>query len=188
MATARLDLDHLEILVPKKRWQLYFLLILQSQNESDVVLSVLPERCITVKPEANNVVAFKPEGKHTEGMKLLELPVVSGTSFKIRLYLYHSRNKLSNTVSILNEAVNTNAATISGNLKKISLNAIPWYSIGVGSVKVLDTILQSIPDRDMGVLILDESFGDEINGTREIKRSNTLSSGEVKVNWRWSIN
>lgn len=180
----RLELNSLELDLPKHNWSLYFIIVTEHpENPGDWLVSVLPEdHLIKIRKKADNKISFEPQGEHVEGMFVLEREMPADKSLKTRLWLMHSRRNTRNAGEILREL--NEALTGSEILETVQLlgSSIPWIVVSKIALPFIVERLKKAKDRDMGFVSLDENFKEQ---SPEEERNNVLSTGVGKVNWSW---
>ena len=188
MTKVKLELEKLQILRPKERWRLYFVMVTEHPIEKDkMVLTTFPDPYIQLKPSEENVINFEPIGKGTDGYIIMERDLPVDRSITTRLYLRHSHQTIRDLGAILQD--------IKGKLGGDALNIVsgilgttsPWLVVAKEAVPLIGGILKNIKDRDFGFLSLDEVFDDEFSNQGELDRENKFSTGQASLCWSWSI-
>lgn len=193
MATVKLEFERLEILLKKRRWKLYFVVVAEHPFDNDkMLLTTIPvagQRYFMLKKHADNVVEFEPESTDggVEGLTILERQMPADRSLKIRAYLKHSRKTTREIGNILKDVEDGLAGQAFGVVSDILGSTSPWLVIAKAAVGLIGGILDKINDRDMGYLNLDEDFEDEFDGKKELDRINKTTTGEAKLRWSWKI-
>lgn len=194
VSNVTLEFEELEILKKKKRWNLYFVVVVDHPTEADkVLITRIPsgENVISLKPEADNKYSFVPEsstGDGADGLFVLEKPMPEGRRISVDVYLRHSRKGLRNVGNVLQDIkteLGTDAFDIVNGLLKTTN---PWLVAAKSAVPLLGGILSKIKDRDLGFVNMGESFGTEFETQTEQDRTNRFSTGEAEITWTWSIN
>ena len=146
MNTARLELISFEILRPKERWNIYFILATEHpEDKNKFILTVVPDTgIIPLRNLADNNFSFKPKGEGADGFCVIE------------------------------------------NLTNIVSKSPQWILIDKG-FDFIQNILKNTKDRNLGFVSLDDDFGKEFDKNPYQERSNTLSTGNAKITWAWSI-
>ena len=189
MTKVRLELEKLEILRQKERWQLYFIVVAEHPTNPDqMIITTLPEGYIRLKPQAGNIVPFEPEGDgNTEGLIVLERDMPENRSLKVRLYLRHSRKTARDAGALLQDIMDNLGGDAIGIVTDIMGKSTPWLAIAAKALPLIGQILTKIPDRDFGFVNMDEVFGDDFENQTEQDRNNIFSSGDAKIVWCWSV-
>jgi len=180
----RLELDRLELNLPKHNWNLYFVIATEHpENQGDMLLSVLPEeRLIKVRREADNKISFKPQGKHTDGMFVLEREMPADKSLSVHLWLMHSRKSIKKAGELLQELNETLTGTKVLKTVELPGSFLPWIAVGKVALSFVAKRLKKANDRDLGFVNLDENFNEQ---DKEELRHNALSTGFGKLTWTW---
>ena len=189
MTKVRLELEKLEILRPKERWQLYFVVVAEHPTNPDqMIITTLPEGYFRLKPIAENTVHFEPEGDgNTEGLIVLERNMPESRSLKVRVYLRHGRKTARDAGAILQDIMANLGGDAVGIVTGLLGKSTPWLAIASKALPMIGQILTKIPDRDFGFVNMDEVFGDDFENQTEQDRTNTFSSGDAKIVWSWSV-
>ena len=102
MKNLRLELEEIIIHRPKKRWQLYFIVVSDHPSKKDkMVITIIPDNLIQLKPLSNNRLIFEAKGQGTDGFLLLKTPMPKDRKFNVRFFLRHSRENTRNLGKIL---------------------------------------------------------------------------------------
>lgn len=189
METIRLELEKLQILRPKERWQLYFVLVTEHPTEKDkMVITSFPDPYIRLKPSQQNVINFEPEGSAgADGLIVIEREMPDDRTIYARLYLRHSRQATRDLGKILQDIKGELGADALGIVSNLLGTTSPWLVIAKEAVPLIGGILGKIKDRDFGFVNMDEEFGPEFSNQGELDRVNTFSTGEAKICWSWSV-
>jgi hypothetical protein len=190
MKTITLEFRKLKINKGKERWKLYFILVTEHPTDNDkMILSTFPDPYIRLKPDQDNQISFEPEGSPgADGMFVLERDFPEDNRIKAHIYLRHSRQStrdVGKTLQDLKDELGGDAFEIVSDLLG---STSPWLIIAKQAVPLLGGILKKIKDKDMGFVSMDESFDHEFDQAGAIERSNTFSTGEAKIWWKWKIN
>lgn len=192
MSTSKIQLEfnNLEILRPKKRWRLYFVVVAQHPTDPDkMVVTTLPSdgsSYIQLKPSADNKIDFEPEGVGTDGLFVLETNMPEDKIMKVRVFLRHSRKRTRDAGSILSDLETGLGGEAMGIVSDILGSTNQWLQISKKAVTLLGGVLQKIKDRDFGMVNMDEEFGSEFEHQTELDRENDFSTGQAKITWSWS--
>jgi hypothetical protein len=187
MTKVLLELDSLTIDRPKKRWDLYFVVVAEHPTEADkmVVTTVPGTQPIKVTPNQSNVITFDA-GVGSEGLLLLkrEIPP-SSRELNVHLHVMHSRRNLQAFGTILKDIEKGLSGQTFGVVQNILGTSSPWLSIAKAAMPLIGQILEKIPDRNMGFISMFERFGTEFENQIELDREK--SGGYVKVVYSWAI-
>lgn len=189
MELVKLELEKLQILRPKERWQLYFVLVTEHPSEKEkMVITSFPDPYIRVKPSEKNIINFEPVGSPgADGLIVMERDMPTNRMISTRLYLRHSRQSTRDLVQILQDIKGELGGDAMNIVSNILGTTSPWLVIAKEAVPLVGGILRKIKDKDFGFVSLDEEFGDEFSNQGEIDRENTFSTGEAKICWSWSV-
>lgn len=188
MGIVRLELEKLEILRPKERWQLYFVIATEHPSDNNkMVISSLPDPYIRLKPSQNNTINFEPEGAGTDGFFVFERQIPEDRRISARMYLRHSRSDTRELGKILQDIKGELGNDAFGILDDIFGTNTAWLEISKKALPLVGNILEKIKDRDFGFVSMDEEFGNEFENQTELDRQNNFSTGQAKVCWSWSL-
>jgi hypothetical protein len=188
METVKLELEKLQILRPKERWRLYFVLVTEHPAEKDkMVITSFPDPYIRLKPSQNNVINFEPIGSGADGLTVMERELPADRMITTRLYLRQSHQPTRNIGKILQDIKGELGGDAMNIVSNILGTTSPWLVIAKEAIPLIGGILRNIKDRDFGFVNLDEEFGSEFSNQGEIDRENTFSTGEAKICWSWSL-
>jgi hypothetical protein len=188
-----LEFEKLEILRPKERWQLYFVIVAEHPTDPDkMVIGTVPSEpasggYIRLKPREQNKISFVPEGTGADGLFVLEREIPADRRIKVRTYLRHSRQGTRNVGKILQDIKTGMGADAIGIVSNILGSTNPWLVIAKSAIPLVGKLLSDIKDRDFGFISMDEDFGPEFESQSELDRSNTFSTGDAKLVWSWSV-
>lgn len=193
MATVKLELERLELLLKKSRWKLYFFIIAEHPDDNDkLVVTTLPvagQPYFMLKKRSENTVEFEPESIDggVEGLTILEREMPVDRSLKVRLFLKHSRQSARNVGNILGDIEKELGGEVLGTVTNILGSASPWLVVAKSAFKLVGNILSKIKDRDLGYLSMDEDFEEEFDGKKELDRTNKTTTADAKIRWSWKI-
>ncbi len=193
MATVKLEFERLEILLKKRRWKLYFVIVAEHPIDKDkMLLTTVPtagQRYFMLKKHSENTVEFEPESSDggVEGLTILEREMPADRSLKVRVFLKHSRKSARQIGDILKDVESGLGGQAFGIVSNILGSTSPWLVIAKTAFSLVGGILKTINDRDMGYLNMDEDFEEEFEGKKELDRTNKTSTGEAKLRWSWKI-
>jgi len=186
MTRVRLELDHLLIHRPKKRWKLYFVVAAEHPTDSDkMVVSVLPQETILVVPGQNNEVFFEPKGPGANGLFILSRKMPSSRELNVHVYAMHSRRSVSEIGKILQDLETGIGGDAFGLVVQILGTTNPWLAIARKALPMIGKILEKIPDRQMGFVSMFERFGPEFETDAEIDRESR--GGNITMVYSWAM-
>jgi hypothetical protein len=191
MTKIRLELDHLRIDRPKRRWNLYFVIVAEHPSDPEKwVLSAFPGKTIALRWDAENHLNFKAKGEGTDGLIVLERTLPDDRTLRSGLWLRHTRDAAKTAGDIMKGIGNFfGGGAFSGVLDLLG-GYSPWYAVAkaaIGGLSVIGDALTKIPDRDFGFISLDEAFGSEFEQQTELDRSNKFSTGQADLTWTWGV-
>ena len=189
MTAIRLEFLKLQILKGKESWRLYFIVVAEHPNDNDkMVVTTFPDPYIRLKPAQGNLLSFEPEGNgEADGLFVIERSMPDDKQIKVRVYLRHCRQKvrdLGKSLSDLKAALGGDAYEI---VDELFGTANPWLVVAKKALPMLGTVLNSIADRDMGFITMDEAFDKNEEQLEHLERTNNFSTGEAKIWWKWKI-
>lgn len=188
MTKVRLEFEELSIHRPKKRWNMYFIIVAQHPTDEDkMILTTTPEPYIRIKPRIDNVIDFEPEGEGVDGFLVLKRAMPADRRLNVLVYLRHSRNSTRNAGEFLKDMKSELGVDAFEIVSDIVGTTNPWLVISKGVVSSIGAILAKIPDRDFGMISVYEEFGPEFENQTELDRSNRFTSGDASLVWSWSI-
>jgi len=161
-----------------------------TETPQGIVAAVLPEETIRFTPRSDNEWSFRPEGIGTEGYVVLRRDVELGDLLYGGLWVRHSKKGVRLAGEILGEVADGLGGNATMGALSLLGTAVPWLAaakLAIGGVGVIEKILASIPDRDLGFINLSERFGSEFEDATVLIRSQKTSSGDMTLNWRWAI-
>lgn len=188
MSILRLEFDALQILRSKGRWNLYFIVVAQHPvDEGKMILTSMPEPYIRIKPRADNVINFVPEGQGANGFFVLKRSMPSDRHMNLRIYLRHSRNATRSAGAFLKDMKGQLGIDAFDVVTDLVGNMTPWLVISKNAVQLIGGILTKLPDRDFGMMSMSEHFGPEFDEISSQTRSNIFSTGDARLTWRWIV-
>lgn len=188
MAQIRLEFEELTIHRPKKRWNLYFIIVAQHpEDDEKMLLTTTPEPYIRVKPRMENKLSFEPEGQGVDGFLVLKRDMPPDRKLNVRVYLRHSRKSTRSAGEFLMDMKGKLGVDAFDIVTDIVGTTNPWLIISKKAVPFIGSVLAKIPDRDFGMISVYEEFGPEFEDQIELDRANSFSSGDAKLVWSWSI-
>ncbi len=193
MATVRLEFEKLEILVRKRKWKLYFIIVAEHPTESDkMVLTTIPaagENFFRLKRNSKNVVDFEPVATDSgvDGLFVLEREMPADRTIRVRAFLKHNRKSTREIGDIFKDIEGGLGGNVLGTVTNILGSASPWIMVAKTAMGIVGEVLGKIKDRDFGYLSMDEEFGPEFDGKRELDRVNRFTTGNARLRWSWRI-
>lgn len=190
METIKLEFEQLQILRPKKRWNIYFVVVTEHPTDRDKMLvSSFPDPVIKMKPRQENNIYFEPETSDggADGLFVIERNMPSDRTLKVRVYLRHSKQKLRNAGKLLQNMKGELGADAFDIVSDVLGTTNLWLVVAKKAVPFIGSILTKIKDRDFGFVNMDEEFGPEFESQTELDRANTFSTGDAKIVWSWSV-
>lgn len=175
----------------KKRWQLYFVLAVEHpDDDTKMLITVLPDPPIKLTPDSKNHVDFVGEGNGAEGFSLLHRTLPEGKdNLNVRFYLMHSRKNARKVGEVLKE-LKSEFGTDAGKIltKVVSTGtAFPWLEVAKLGFDLIGHVLRNLPDRELGFVSMYEIFGAEFEKEVEVDRRKQLSSGKGHIVYTWSV-
>ncbi len=191
MDTARLELISFELLLKKERWAIYFILATKHPTEKGkYILTIVPDTgTIPLRKLADNKFSFRPEGVGADGFSIIETEIERNETTRAHMYMMHSRSGVRKFGEILGEIKDEiiKDGTLISSITNIAASKSPqWILIDKG-FDFIQNILKNTKDRNLGLVSLDDDFGKEFDKNLYQERSNTLSTGNAKITWSWSI-
>jgi len=193
MTTVRLEFERLEILVRKRRWKLYFIIVADHPTDSDkMVLTTIPaagEDFFMLKKNSKNVVNFEPEATDSgvDGLFVLEREMPADRTIRVRAFLKHNRKSVRDAGDILGDIEKGLGNNVLGTITDILGSSSPWIVIAKTAMGIVGKVLGKIKDRDFGYLSMDEEFGPEFEGKKELDRVNRFTTGDARLRWSWRV-
>jgi hypothetical protein len=186
MTRIRLEIDHLQVHRPKKRWKLYFVVAAEHPTDNtQLVLSVLPTNTILVVPDQNNQVTFESNGAGANGLFILSRDLPVNRELNVHVYVLHSRRSLNEIGGLLKDIEKGIGGSAMGLLSDILGTTNPWLAIAKNALPLVGQILEKIPDRNMGFISMFERFGPEFENEVEVDRE--ARGGHVTVVYSWAL-
>jgi hypothetical protein len=187
----RLELEHLTINRPKRRWNIYFVVATDHpEDENKYAVSVLPQPIIPVRRPAENMIDFVPEGDGTDGMEILERNMPDDRSIEVHCWTMHSRRAVREAGHILGEISKSLDTQMEQLPPRVLGVANPWVAIArgpIGGLGAIGTALRRVRDRNMGFVNVGEQFGPEFEDETELDRIGELSTGFGHLVWNWHV-
>lgn len=188
MTRVRLEIDEVQIYRPKKRWQLYFVIIAEHPEEDDkMILSTIPQQPFKLSKRHENSFQFDTDEDGSEGLFVLSRELPEDRELNVHIYLRHTRKKLRDFGKIMQDIENGIGGDAFGIVTDlVGTTAVPWLVIAKKAVPMVGRILSKISDKDFGFLSAFESFGHEFEDTYEIDREKYFS-GDASLVYSWSV-
>ena len=188
MKRVRLEIDEIEIHRPKKRWNLYFIVVTDHPTDpSKKVITHLPkEHPIRLHQRHGNSYQFDTNEEGAEGLYVLSQKLPDDREANVHLYLMHSRKSLrqfGDTVKQLGDKLGKNNFEI---VEDVLGKNIPGLVIAKKSASIIGKLISKIPDRKMGFVSCFERFGSEFETEIEIDRRKEFS-GPASLVYSWSL-
>lgn len=190
MENIKLEFEQLHILRPKKRWNIYFVVVTEHPEDRDKMLvSSFPEPIIKMKPRQENIIYFEPETEDggADGLFVIERKMPADRTLKVRVYLRHSKKGMRDTGQLLQNMKGELGGDAFDIVSDVLGTTNPWLVIAKKAVPLIGGILAKIKDRDLGMVNMDEEFGPEFENQTELDRANNFSTGDAKIVWSWSV-
>ncbi|MCY1720433.1 hypothetical protein OU798_08785 [Prolixibacteraceae bacterium Z1-6] len=186
MAKVRLELESIEILAKRSKWNLYFICYTNHpEDPSKSLMRLLPKTgTIQLTKKSDNPYSFKPKGEGSDGLKVYQNELNQDKEVVIRLCMMQSRKRLRNTAEVLADV--KEQLTIKGLKDILTLSRLQWFVVDAG-IDVLTKSLSKIKDRELGFISMDEEFGEEFKKNPNQKRTKKISSGKAKLTWIWDL-
>lgn len=186
MTRIRLELDHLQVHRPKKRWRLYFVIAADHPTEADkMVVTVMPQNTVPVFPDQNNHVVFQDSSPGANGLFVLSRPMPSSREMNVHVHVMHSRRTVNEIGKVLTDIETGIGKGAMGLLTGILGAANPWLAITRQALPIVGQIMEKIPDRYMGFLTTFERFDKEFETDTEIDRE--ARGGHITIVYSWSV-
>lgn len=185
MKKIRLEIDNITIHRPKKRWQLYFIIIADHPTEEDkMIVTTLPQNPIKLGPFNNNVYYFDTDQDGSEGLFIMSRKMPKSRELNVHVYIRHSRSKQRNLGEVLKNVETGLAGETFGIITDIVGTAtVPWLIISKKAISLIGNVLSEINDRDLGFISAFERFGPEFEKQTEIDREKIGSDCTLVYSW-----
>jgi hypothetical protein len=193
MSNVRLEFERLDIQVKKSKWKLYFVVVAEHPVEPDkMVVTTVPsagQDYFRLKKHADNVVQFEPEATDSgvDGLFVLEREMPVDRTLKVRAFLMHSRKSARQMGDVLQDMQDGFGSDAVGMVTDLMGSASPWLVVAKTAFGLIGGILKKIKDRDFGYLVMDEEFGPEFDGQKELDRTNNFTTHQARLRWSWRI-
>ncbi|WP_396181038.1 hypothetical protein [Flavobacterium sp.] len=180
----RLELNQLNIDRPKKRWNIYFVVVTEHPTEVEkMVLATIPTEAIKMVPSQNNEVTFDDGSPNSEGLLLLRRILPATKELNVHFYVRHSRSSDRTVGEVLKDIQTEIGDNAMGTISDIHGTNNPWLIIAKTALPVISKILTKLPDRDMGFISMFERFGKEFENEGNIDRQKTGAFSTVVYTW-----
>ncbi len=182
---ALLEFEEIRIDRIKKRWRLYFLLVMNDlEDPTKKIVTVVPHLPIKLIPSNNNVFTFGGEDPESEGMFVLKRKLPDDRLLSVSVFVFHSREKIKNTGTILKALTDAGGEEIDVIKDLVTTAAAPWVKLSIEVAAQLGTILEKISDRYFGFASLDEHFGPKYDTGGERDSIRIIGNTELAYSWR----
>jgi hypothetical protein len=187
MKNVRLEINQIKIHCKKKRWLLYFIVMVDHPSDKEkMVMSILPENAIRLTAFNQNIFQFDTKEAGSEGLFILSRLMPESRELDVHIYVRHSRKSLRNLSSILKDVETGLGGETFGIVSDIAGTAVaPWLIITKKATHLLGNFLSKKDDRDLGFINAYEKFGNEFDGRTQVRREK--SAAECSVRYSWSI-
>jgi hypothetical protein len=88
---------------------------------------------------------------------------------------------------VLSEMQDGFGSDAAGMVSNLLGSASPWLVVARSAFGLIGGILSKIKDRDFGYLVMDEEFGPEFEGQKELDRTNSFTTSRARLRWSWRI-
>jgi hypothetical protein len=187
MTTVRLEIDNITIHRPKKRWQLYFVIIADHPTEEDkMIVTTLPQNPIKLVPYNDNVYHFDTEQEGSEGLFIMSRKMPKSRELNVHIYVRHSRSNTRNLGEVLQNIESGLVGETFGIVTDIVGTATtPWLVITKKAFGLVGGVPGKISDRDMGFISAFERFGSEFESQTEVDRAK--DGADCTLVYSWSV-
>lgn len=180
----RLELNQLNIDRPKKRWDIYFVVVAEHPTDPEkMVLTTVPVDPIKMVPSQNNEVNFDDGTPNSEGLLLLRRAMPASKELNVHFYVRHSRSSVRTVGEVLKDIQTEIGNDAMGTISDILGTTNPWLIIAKAALPLIGKILTKVPDRDMGFISMFERFGKEFEDDGNIDRQKTGAFSTVVYTW-----
>ena len=186
MTRVRLEIDHLVIHRPKKRWKLYFVVATEHPTDANqMVVAVLPQNPVLVVPGQNNQVSFEDDSPGANGLFILSRKMPKNRELNVHVYTMHSRRSLKEIGKILKDIESGIGGDAIGITTDILGTTNPWLIIAKKALPLIGQVMEKIPDRNMGFVTMFERFDSEFEKQVEVDRE--ARGGHISVVYSWAV-
>lgn len=188
MTKVRLEIDEVTIYRPKKRWQLYFVIMTEHpEDKNKMIIGTFPQQPIKLSERHNNSFMFDTNDEGSEGLFIMSRELPAERELNVHIYLRHTREGIRSLGSILKNIETGLGSEALGLVENIVGNtSAPWLVITKKAIPLVGKILEKIPDRDFGFLSAFERFGPEFETQTDIDRKKEFS-GDASLIYSWSV-
>lgn len=188
MATVRLEIDEVMIHRPKKRWNLYFIVVADHPDDDEkMMVTMHPQEPFRLSKKHNNEYMFDTPTMGSEGLLVLKREMPVSRELNVHFYLRHTNKPVRNFGQMLRDIESGMVGETFGIVSEIiGTAAAPWLVISKKAVPLIGSILSRIPDRDFGFLSAFERFGPEFEMQTEIDRIKDFT-GDASLVYSWSL-
>jgi hypothetical protein len=188
MAQVKLEFENLQILRNKGRWNLYFIIVAQHPTDDDkMIMTSMPEPYIRIKPRADNMINFVPEGIGANGFFVMKRSMPDDRHLNVGIYLRHSRNATRSAGAFLTDMKGQLGIDAFDVVADLVGNMTPWLVVSKNALQLIGGILTKLPDRDFGMMSMSEQFGPEFDEMPKQIRSNIFTTGDARLTWSWIV-
>lgn len=186
MKKVRLELESINILVKRSRWDLYFIVYTNHPTELEKSLIRLLPKTGTIRftNKSDNPYSFKPKQTGGDGLKVYQYELSEENSVEIRLCMMQSRKRLRNTAELIADV--KDSLKIKEMKEVLTLSRLQWFVVDSG-IDAVTSILSNLKDRDMGFISMDEEFGEEFDQNPNQQRTMKISTGKAELTWMWEV-
>lgn len=191
MASIQLELDNIDILKKRDRWNLYFLIAtdLPGDPSKKAISSVPNNGRIKLTNKTDGQYSFKPKGQGGNGMIIFESPMPADSSARASMWVMQDRKELRSTGDILSEVGNVvGEKNVQATIVKALGSFNPWILVGTEAFGLLGSALEKLKDRNLGFLSLDQNFSEAQVKGGTFGLSNKVSTGFAELSWTWKVN
>jgi hypothetical protein len=186
MTRVRLEIDHIVIHRPKKRWKLYFVVVAEHPTNVDqMVVAVLPQNPVLVVPGQNNQVVFEDDSVGANGLFILSRKMPKNRELNVHVYTMHSRRSLNEIGKILKDIESGIGGSALGIVTDILGTSNPWLTIARKALPLIGQVMEKIPDRNMGFITMFERFDAEFEKQVEVDRE--ARGGHISIVYSWAV-
>lgn len=188
MTKVRLEIDHIKIYRPKKRWKLYFVVMTEHPDDPDkMIVSTFPQQPMKLTPRHENEYQFDTDDPGAEGLFVMSREMPEDRELNVHIYLRHTRKSVRDLGEILKDVEGGIAGDTFGLVTEIvGTSTVPWLVIAKKAVPLIGKVLAKIPDRDLGFVSAFERFGPEFESQGEVDRKKEFS-GDASIVYSWSV-
>lgn len=188
MKNIRLEIDEITIFRPKKRWNLYFIVVADHPTDPNkkVVTHLPKEQPIRLHQRHNNSYQFDTDQEGSEGLYVLSQALPENREANVHLYLMHSRKPLRKFGDTLEHIESKLGENSFGLVEDILGKSVPGLVVAKKAASLVGKLISKIPDRKMGFISCFERFGPEFETEIEIDCKKEFS-GPASLVYSWSL-